>query len=194
MKLTTPATASLPYTPEAPSLRISTRSMADRGMALTLTELPSLPAKAARRRPLTSTRVRAEPRPRREMDDRPPVLVPAPAAFTVEPADEKAAIDCSSSSVLAMSALLINWTGRAVSASTRLTDEPVISTRWIGPAASCAMAAWVAKPRPTATLPENIRRNERDKTVSIIFTTPLELFLAQRVNAATVAGKACGPA
>ncbi|MNY65541.1 hypothetical protein D3C86_2028220 [compost metagenome] len=66
-----------------------------------------------------------------------------------------------------MSSLVRTWIGDAVSAVARLMLEPVISTRWM--LASCAKACWAIKPAAT-TLPEKIRRTERDKTVSIIIT------------------------
>jgi hypothetical protein len=51
-------------------------------------------------------------------------------------------------------------------------DEPVISTRgivWSRVAAgvSCAIAECAARPAPSTKLPENIRRTERDKIVSL---------------------------
>ncbi|MNL85769.1 hypothetical protein D3C87_2142090 [compost metagenome] len=47
--------------------------------------------------------------------------------------------------------------------------EPVISTRWIGASDCCAIAGWASKVRLAMTAPPvNIKRKERDKTVSII--------------------------
>ena len=64
MKLTTPPTASAPYTDEAPPVSTSTRLISWAGMKLRSgTGLPVSPG--WRRRPLTSTRLRLEPRPRR---------------------------------------------------------------------------------------------------------------------------------
>ena len=69
MKLTTPATASEPYTAEAPSFKISTRSTASIGTsAARSTKLdPSsvCTADGTCRLPFSSTRVGATPSPRR---------------------------------------------------------------------------------------------------------------------------------
>ena len=68
---TTPAMASEPYSAEAPSFKISTRSMAPWGIAFTLISEPrpklmSTAATGAMRRPLISTKVPCEPKPRIE--------------------------------------------------------------------------------------------------------------------------------
>ncbi len=71
MKLTTPATASAPYTAEAPPVRTSTRSTRGVGMKfrsaataeVLVSDAVGLPA--CRRRPSISTTVRTAPRPRR---------------------------------------------------------------------------------------------------------------------------------
>ena len=67
MMFTTPAMASEPYTAEAPSLRISMRSTEAVGMEFRSTEASAPVPPGTMRRPLRSTRVRAEPRPRRLM-------------------------------------------------------------------------------------------------------------------------------
>ena len=67
---TTPATASEPYTAEAPSLSTSIRSIIAAGMLLRSTEPPR---PGAQRLPLTRTRVRFEPIPRMLI-----VVVPLP--------------------------------------------------------------------------------------------------------------------
>src|SRR6478672_1956293 len=73
MKLTTPATASEPYTAELPPVTTSTRSMRSVGIVFVSTrKSPTLPVMW--RRPLTSTSVRDSPRPRRSRMLRP--LVP----------------------------------------------------------------------------------------------------------------------
>ncbi len=72
--LTTPATASEPYTAEAPSLSTSTRSIAATGIELMSTKLVvmfSANELIATRRPLTSTSVASAPRPRRLMEAAP---------------------------------------------------------------------------------------------------------------------------
>ncbi|MNY50899.1 hypothetical protein D3C86_1864470 [compost metagenome] len=95
--------------------------------------------------------------------------LPAPVEFWVEPDEDSAEIEVSSSCVLVapvreISALVITCTGRAVSASTRFSEEPVISTRWMVSGADWAWAACMPSTRP----PAQIRRTERDKTVSFI--------------------------
>ena len=71
MKLTTPATASVPYRADAPSFRISTRSTAISGTSEAVSTNKSPPsvgaAEATCRRLLSSTRVDCTPRPRRLM-------------------------------------------------------------------------------------------------------------------------------
>ena len=66
MKFTTPATASEPYTAEAPPVRMSTRSIIAVGIWLMsgAAEAACTPPYGMRR-PSISTRVRVEPRPRR---------------------------------------------------------------------------------------------------------------------------------
>ncbi|WGG53644.1 hypothetical protein [Rugamonas sp. DEMB1] len=69
-----------------------------------------------------------------------------------------------------MSARVSVCTGSAPSLAMRLIEEPVISTRWID---SGADWAWAAACMPSARPPAQIRRTERDKTVStIIFLAP----------------------
>jgi len=63
MKFTTPATASAPYTDEAPPVIVSMRAMAADGIVLMLTAIEALIGIA--RRPSSSTKFRFEPRPRR---------------------------------------------------------------------------------------------------------------------------------
>ena len=69
MKLTTPATASAPYTAAAPPEMISTRSMSAAGIVLTSTTAPAV--EPMPRRPSISTRLRLMPRPRKSMKARP---------------------------------------------------------------------------------------------------------------------------
>src|SRR5512146_2532866 len=68
-KLTTPATASAPYTADAPPVRTSTRSTRAIGMLLRSAELAPMwllvASPGIRRRPLISTNVRCGPKPRR---------------------------------------------------------------------------------------------------------------------------------
>src|SRR5262245_21508133 len=100
------------------------------------------------RRPLISTTVRSEVKPRSEMPDRPPVVAPEADELTVAPELVIALTVCSSCSTLtapvaAISLRVSTCTGSAVSASVRLIDEPVISTRC---AESCACAASPGNP------------------------------------------------
>ncbi len=77
MMFTTPAMASEPYTAEAPSLRTSTRSMAAVGIEFRSTEESAPVPPGTNRRPFISTRVRAEPSPRRLMR-----VAPSPPLLT----------------------------------------------------------------------------------------------------------------
>ncbi len=86
MKLTTPATASAPYTDEAPPVSTSTRLISADGMKLMSGTLPpAVGSPGCRRRPLISTRVRFAPRPRRLT-----VAVPVAPFDTFEPCAAKA--------------------------------------------------------------------------------------------------------
>ena len=72
--MTTPATASAPYTAEAPSFSTSRRSIAATGIVLMSTKLVVMDSAnelIATRRPLTSTSVASAPRPRRLTDAAP---------------------------------------------------------------------------------------------------------------------------
>ncbi len=73
LKFTTPATASAPYTAEAPPVMISTPSIAEVGMVFRSITRAALAGWA--RRPSSSTRVRLAPRPRRFTVEMPTVLV-----------------------------------------------------------------------------------------------------------------------
>ena len=70
MKFTTPATASAPYTAEAPPVMTSTLSIIADGMVLMSTTSAALAGWV--RRPSTSTRLRLVPRPRRLAVEMPP--------------------------------------------------------------------------------------------------------------------------
>ena len=133
---------------EAPSLRISTRSTASRGMmfrsANTFWPSSARPY-GATRRPFSSTRVEDVPRPRSEMPEAPEAK-PPPKVVGTEPWLSTARV-CSNSATLdlpdfSISAAFRVCTGEAVSASARRMLEPVISTRAIGAAfcVSCAIA------------------------------------------------------
>src|SRR3954451_9303066 len=100
MKLTTPETASAPYTDEAPPVRTSTRLISDDGMKLMSATEPWRGSPGCRRRPLTSTRVRCDPRPRRFTD-----AVPVEPFDTFEPC---AANDCGSE-LIRSSVRVVPW-------------------------------------------------------------------------------------
>ncbi len=119
----TPAIASEPYIAEAPSFRMSMRSIASFGMVLTLIIVPrpkftSTAATGAVRRPLIRISVPCEPKPRSEIVDRPPTK-PDAAPSPIEPRST-AEFARSSSSTLAypelrMSSRVILWTTDGVS-------------------------------------------------------------------------------
>src|ERR1700755_1955676 len=68
MKLTTPATASAPYTDDAPPVSTSTRLISEAGMMLmSAAWVIPLGSPGVRRRPLTRVKVRFEPRYRRSI-------------------------------------------------------------------------------------------------------------------------------
>ncbi len=73
LKFVTPASASAPYTAEAPPVMISTLSSAAAGMEFV--SMTSVELTGCARRPSISTSVRFAPRPRRLMEETPGVLV-----------------------------------------------------------------------------------------------------------------------
>jgi hypothetical protein len=90
------------------------------------------------------------------MPDRPPVVAPDDDEFGVAPELDNALTDCRSCSTLTapvawISCRVSTCTGSAVSASVRLIDDPVISTRCV---VSCADAA---APTPAARPAQTIR-------------------------------------
>ena len=112
------------------------------------------------------------PMPRRSANEAPPV--PRPTTWLV-PCDACDALrfDMTCSMVVMpcffRSSIFKIVMGTDVSPSIRLMAEPVISTRWIGVSDCCAIAGWASMVRPAMTAPPvNIKRKERDKTVSII--------------------------
>ena len=80
MKLTTPATASAPYTADAPPVTRSTRSSSETGTLLVSTTAFRLAG--TKRLLLNSTSVRLDPMPRRSIDAMPvePLLTLGPMA------------------------------------------------------------------------------------------------------------------
>ena len=163
--------ASVPYRAEAPSSSTSTRCSAAAGILFRSTPVSSPgEAKLAMRRPLSSTRVDEVPTPRRlallKPRWSPPTLMLAPSVRPPTLADTRA---ISSAAVVtpafSMSARVMICTGSAVSDSSRLMAEPVISTRRkagsISASSVCASAPW---PMPSAAVmpsAPSARRTER---------------------------------
>ena len=145
---------------------MSTRLSSAIGIELVSTVPPRL--YGTRRRPLTSTRVRLVPRPRKSIVAAPPVplFVAGPTAGTAAGSDLK------------NSSTATGWVERISSA---VTDEiglfelkpgacrrvPVTSTT----AGFCPGSwVWAQAPAliPANTAPENIRRTDRDNTFSLV--------------------------
>ena len=158
MKFTTPATASAPYTEEAPPVRTSTRSISAFGIwfrsgapEFTPGAVSGLPGIS--RRPLIRTSVRLAFRPRRST-----VAVPVEPFEIVEP---WAAIACgswlmmSSTRILpvaAMSSAAIAVTGLMLVMFGVLMREPVTTTSWmVAFSAACAGSATTAAPAALAS-------------------------------------------
>src|SRR3569833_1764311 len=182
MKLTTPATASAPYTAEAPPVSTSTRStravgMKFRSAATGAMEDVGLPA--MRRLPSISTRVRLGPRPRRLT-----VAVPSEALETLEP---WAAKDCgrllirSSTRVTPwalMSAEVTEVTGVMLvrfGVGMRVPVTTISETSLLAAASAAAAEAWVAD-RPRKATPQIIEEANRRSLMFWIFY----VFILQR--------------
>jgi hypothetical protein len=165
MMLITPAMASDPYSAEAPSFRISTRSIAETGIALMSTKfVVMLSAKGliATRRPLTSTRVASAPRPRRLIEAAPlaveswllPRVENAPLPF-----EGIFSMSCCrfANPDLSMASRSITSTGLALAKSDeRAMRDPVTITVSVGSSADCCARAGAA--RLVAKTPPMIRR------------------------------------
>src|SRR6185369_14580863 len=91
MKLTTPATASAPYTDEAPPVIVSMRAMAADGIVLMLTAIDALIGIA--RWPSSSTRLRFAPRPRRLNVAWPGVRVEPVAIWSLNPPERPTPVE-----------------------------------------------------------------------------------------------------
>ncbi len=143
MMLTTPAIASEPYSAEAPSCRISMRSMMLIGMVLrsTAAETPEADDSFTQRRPSTRIRVRLAPRSRRLRVDEPePTPLPSggkpklPAELNLVLSAEPDEVSCCSTSPMLvrpacwMSLAVIVITGVWVAMSAPRMREPVTST------------------------------------------------------------------
>src|SRR3954470_12134230 len=168
MKLTTPATASAPYTADAPPVRMSTRSTSEVGMKLRSAETEAIDEVGLppiRRRPSISTRVRLGPRPRRFT-----VAVPSEALETLEPC---AAKDCGRE-LIRSSTRLTPWA--LMSAAVTLVTGATLVRFGVGirvpvttisetsapedAAAAAAAEAWVAD-RPRKAMPQIIEDASR---------------------------------
>ena len=149
MKLITPPIASEPYTAEAPSRRISTRSSAASGIELRSysVELPSFGSAYATgviRRPLSRISVELDDSPRSEAVDtpreNPPSLV---SRFTSDPIDGTRRISSVTveAPVSRMSFAVMIWMGWVPSFSVRFRFDPVTYTVCApSPPAFCADA------------------------------------------------------
>ncbi len=142
MKLTTPATASAPYTAAAPPVRTSTCLINEAGMELTSTELRKL--KGTARVPSISTKVRLWPRLRRSNTWAPKESLPCAASRT-PPASCGSSVE-KSRMVNAFSSLIcsrdVESTGLVEVIPVRGMREPVTTTSlteeaepWVGAAA-----------------------------------------------------------
>lgn len=166
LKLATPATASAPYTTEAPPVRMSTRLSRASGMALVSTMPFRL--KGTRRRPLSSTSVRLVPRPRRSIVAAPvvPLLVAGPIAGTAAGSalkNSSTATGC----VARISSAMTDDIGLFELKPGAVMRVPVTSTT----AVFCSWArapAPLPMPIPASSALENIRRTDRDNTFSIV--------------------------
>ena len=132
MMFTTPAVASAPYTAEAPSFKISMRSIIATGKRLRSTKVvpPLLEPVSTCRRPFTMTRVLLAPRSRRfkAVEPRTAAVVP-PSLIPMEPASgnsRKSSVKLLRPAA-SISARPIIRTGDGPSNSARLIREPVTS-------------------------------------------------------------------
>ncbi len=138
MKLTTPATASAPYTEDAPPVTTSTRWIAAAGMELMSTAILAFTGIA--RRPSISTRLRLGARPRKLSVEAPavsvdPVLINSPSAMLVNWV--AAGTNCGSLfNDVSMAIALVSsntsasmvWIGLLASKSLRTIRDPVMVT------------------------------------------------------------------
>ena len=155
LKLTTPATASEPYTADAPPVTISTRWISEGGM--TFTSTTPLPFAGTRRRPSSRTSVEVVPSPRNWTLPCPPlpglfdVLVKSGTNCGIRLRTESTLVEPVSSN---FSAVMLK-TGLADSKSGRAMREPVttISSR----ASFCASAGNVAMDSKPAKMPNGQR-------------------------------------
>src|SRR5258708_30415919 len=179
MKLTTPATASAPYTAEAPPVRMSTRSTSEVGTkfrSAATAEIDEVGLPPISRRPSISTRVRAEPRPRRLT-----VAVPLEPLETLEPC---AAKDCGRELIRSsirltpralMSAEVTEVTGATLVRFGVGIRVPVTTISETSPDAAAAAEAWVAD-RPRKATPQIIEEANRRSRVEFIF----KVYILQR--------------
>ena len=160
--MTTPAIASEPYSAEAPSFRISTRSTMPIGNEETSTN-DFWPSSAsgydAMRWPSTSTSVASTDMPRSDTPLAPPAIAPLNACVSVpllSAAAERITSAIELRPLLAISSALMTVTGDAVSASVRRMNEPVTMTDSsvsagiaprTGPASAALASGAIAAPR-----------------------------------------------
>ena len=141
---------------DAPSFRISTRSIAASGRLLMSTDTLSLVKPypyGETRLPLMSTSVLCEPSPRSEIAEMPSVVAEDAEELVSDPELEFAAIVCINCStfdapVRAISSRVMICTGNAVSAPIRLMLDPVTSTR----SSCCGVCAIAPGAVPTSAL------------------------------------------
>ena len=187
IRLTTPATASAPYTEEAPSVMISTLSTRFMGMRLIsgCAGAPRTPDDPIRRL-FISTRVRSGPRPRSEIfaDPTPPIAgdslaLELPAFEFSSPSScwPFATVERRSISDIVLTPIcLADWTsivciGAADEYSSRAIRDPVTITSSILSSSSTTCACIVPK-KSVPAIKSGHLDNKRFKRTSIIMVVP----------------------
>lgn len=153
MKLTTPATASAPYTALAPPVSTSTRSTRIRGMEpISTADVPCNPP--TWRRPSTSTSVRSTPRPRRLSRLAPSTPDSTDCSAVTEDNSEGRSLRTSASEnspASRISAAVMACTGTApVRLTSRTILEPVTTTSSITSSSAIDGAANTSEPMASA--------------------------------------------
>ena len=136
--------ASEPYSEEAPSVRISTRSMIEAGMVLrsTAAETPEAEDSLTKRRPSTSTRTRLAPRCRSEMVVEPEPTPPPSAGKPKLPAE--------------LNLVLI--------------EEPLTDSRWMMSPTDATPVCWSSAEVMTSTGESPTARLMREPVTSTVFS------------------------
>ena len=124
MKLTTPPTASAPYTADAPPVISSTRWIAAAGIMFVSTNIAALVGCA--RLPSISTRLRFGPRPRRLTND-PPIVLFAVCWTSVVVNCVMAGMNCG------------NWF--------RIVSTPIVLVAWNAASSIVVIGRWPSKSR-----------------------------------------------